>query len=338
LTHVAHCSALGACASAAAAGLLAGKTSPVRRELGGIAYPWFALPLADAIWEERARRAVTLIGAELDVGADASLPLFIGSSSLQAGSIEACAGHRGAVELPVNAAAFATSIAAWLGLRGEPWVFSTGCTSGLAALEAAASLIGMGEIDQALALGVELANDTTLAGFASLGLLAATPGGEGLILGEAVAGLRLDARPAPGRSNWKISACRLGVDGYSPTAPTPDGRRIAEIITAALADAGLKAADIGLLKPHHGRLISTDEAEEAALASVFGKHRPMTITLKRALGHTLGASGPAELGVLLALLDHPDGRARYGTPRHVLLNLIGFGGSLAALVLSREHA
>jgi 3-oxoacyl-[acyl-carrier-protein] synthase-1 len=343
LTRVAHCSALGLGASAAAASLLAAKISPSSREFGGIAYPWFALPLARDSWENRARQALSLVGAELGLNADrdAGLPLFIGSSSLQAGAIEAQARARGAVDLPADAAAFATDVAHWLGMRATPWTFSTGCTSGLAALEAAMSLIGCGEIDQALVLGIELANDTTLAGFASLGLLAPTPDDDGIILGEAVAGLRLDVRPTPGRPNWKIAACCLGIDGHAPTAPSPDGHRIAALMTTALNVPGITAGESDRIKLHQGRLASTDAAENAALARVFGDalHAapyPPRIALKRALGHTLGASGPAELSALLALLDTPAGQTRYANPQRLLFNLIGFGGSIAEIVVSRE--
>ena len=168
-----------------------------------------------------------------------------------------------------------------------------------------------------------------------MGLLAADASADGLILGEAVAGLRLSARSG---ADWVVAACRLGVDASSITAPAPDGGPIAENIAATLASAGLTAADIGLLKPHRGRLAATDEPEQAALSKVFGVRRAPEITFKRHLGHTLGACGPAELTVLLALLDTPEGVARYGHPRHILLNLVGFGGSLATVIVSRTRA
>ncbi|MDR1662068.1 MAG: hypothetical protein LBR95_06550, partial [Azoarcus sp.] len=81
-----------------------------------------------------------------------------------------------------------------------------------------------------------------------------------------------------------------------------------------------------------------DEPEEAALDRVFGARRPPEITFKRRLGHTLGASGPAELTVLLALLDTRAGETRYGQPRYLLFNLVGFGGSTATVIVERRRA
>jgi 3-oxoacyl-[acyl-carrier-protein] synthase-1 len=209
-------------------------------------------------------------------------------------------------------------------------LFSTACTSGLAALEAAFTLIAHGEIDEALVLGVEFGCKTTLAGFASLGLLAQTFDANGLILGEAVAGLLLTAQPGPG---WRIAACRLCVDGYSPTLPTPDGRVIAANIIAALDEARLAAHDIDLVKPHRSGLSGIDEAEDAALSFVFGSRRPAEISFKRQTGHTLGACGPTELTALLALLDTPAWQKRL--PHRLLFNFVGFGGSAAALIAER---
>ncbi|QDF95371.1 hypothetical protein CJ010_01785 [Azoarcus sp. DD4] len=337
IAGIGHCSARGLDAESAATAILAGDHACTRRELLGARHPWFALPLAEADWTARARAAVQAVGSQLTAGLApervARLPLFIGSSSLQAGAIETAARQRGRVDMPPDAAAFAADIAAWLGVAGTPWTFSTSCTSGVAALDAARTLIAAGLLDEALVLGFEFANDTTLAGFAGLGILAETPEADGLVLGEAIAGVLLSAAPQAG---WRIAACRLGVDGHAATAPAPDGKVIEAIIAAALADAGLAPQDIDLIKPHRGRLASTDEAEAAALARLFGTRHLPEIALKRQLGHTLGASGPAELTALLAMLDHPAGRARHGTPQRLLLDLIGFGGSIAALVVTRS--
>jgi 3-oxoacyl-[acyl-carrier-protein] synthase-1 len=332
--RIGHVSALGLSAAAAAEAALADEKFVSWRELSGARYPWFALPLAETDWMSRARRAVELVGVELAAG---GLPLFAGSSAFATGAVEART--RAGGEVPVSfddIADFQMEIRTALGVETEPWLFSTSCTSGFAALEAAFLLIAHGELDTAAALGIEFGCDTTLAGFASLGLLARDDeeNSEGLILGEAVAGLRLTAQPAA----WRIAACRLGTDGYSITSPTPDGRVIAANLAAALDDAGLAAGDIDLVKPHRSRMCSTDEPEEVALDLLFGARRPPEITFKRRLGHTLGASGPAELTVLLSLLDTRAGQMRHGQPRYLLFNLVGFGGSTATVIIERCRA
>jgi 3-oxoacyl-[acyl-carrier-protein] synthase-1 len=336
ISRIGHASALGLSAAAAAEAQLAGRKNIAWRELPGARYPWFALPLDEQSWMARARRAVGLVAAELSAGipaADfAALPVFIGSSSLDAGAAEAITRRTGS--LPAARVDVVGEIGIALGNTSTPWMFSTSCTSGFAALESAFLLIGLGQMDSALVLGLDLGNDTTLAGFAGLGLLAPTEAADGLILGEAVAGLLLTARPPTG-CGWRVAACRLGVDGYSVTAPTPDGRVIAANLAAALTEAGLTAHDIDLIKPHRVRVPGTDEAEEAALERLFGTRRPPEISFKRQFGHTLGASGPAELTALLALLATAAGDARHHQPRRLLFNLIGFGGSTATLIVER---
>lgn len=341
-----HCSALGLDATAAGAALAARLHEPAppappsacRRVLDRD-WPWFALPLAETGWRARAQAAVLGVGSELRRALPAELwadtPLFLASSSLQAGALEEAARASGRIELPVDAAAFAQDVAGWLGLHGTPWVFSTTCTSGFAALDAAAGLIASGGIERAVVLGVELANDISIAGFSGLGLLAeaGAPPGSGLVLGEAVAGVLLcaaDDATIAADSGWRIAGCALGVDGHSPTGPAPDGARIAELLARTLQAAGLEPRDIDLLKPHRGGLAATDEPEARALAAVFGDHLPPLAALKPQLGHTLGASALAETTALLA--------AGTGDARRLLLNLIGFGGSIAALALTRAEA
>ncbi len=333
IDRIAHVSALGLSASEASETLLANRKNLSEYKLLGETWPWFALPLAEENWTARARRALSLLVAEIKAGGPRDsldgLPLFIGSSAHGTGEIEALGiiapdpSHNDVVILD-------REIRLAFDCKAVPWMFSTACTSGLAALEAAFTLIAHGEIDEALVLGVDFGCKTTLAGFASLGLLAHTFDSNGLILGEAAAALLLTAQPGPG---WRIAACRLCIDGHSPTLPTPDGRIIAANITEALNQARLAAHDIDLVKPHRSGLPSIDDAENAAFDLVFGARRPPEISFKRQIGHTLGACGPAEFTALLALLDTPAWHNRQ--PHRLLFNLVGFGGSTAVLIAER---
>ncbi len=78
------------------------------------------------------------------------------------------------------------------------------------------------------------------------------------------------------------------------------------------------------------------------------------MSLKSAIGHALGASGPAELALLLGALDRGRVPATWGfaTPdaelglapsggdaaavRRVLFNLSGFGGNVCSMALERS--
>ena len=339
IRRIGHTSALGLSTAKAAQSLINDGRKLSRRVLLGESWPWFALPLAGKDWLGRVRHAMRLIADELAANTLPEAPLFIGSSSFGVGIVEAAARATKTVGLVSedDVAILVGEICSVFNNNASPWLFSTACTSGLAALEAAFTLIGQREIDEALALGLEFACDSTLAGFSSLGLLARTEEtGNSLILGEAAAGLWLSSTPDPDRQNWRIAACRLNIDGHAPTMPSPDGKVIADNIAAALKEAKLAPRDIALLKPHRGGLPGADEAEAAALTRIFGENKPPEINFKARMGHTLGACGPAELTVLLALLDTPAGQARYGSPQRVLFNLVGFGGNIATLILERD--
>ena len=73
---------------------------------------------------------------------------------------------------------------------------------------------------------------------------------DGLVLGEAVAAIRLSATP----SRWKIAGLASGLDGYSTTGPDPEGGPIARVMADCLRDAQLTAGDIELIKAAGGRL------------------------------------------------------------------------------------
>jgi 3-oxoacyl-[acyl-carrier-protein] synthase-1 len=123
----------------------------------------------------------------------------------------------------------------------------------------------------------------------------------------------------------------------------------------ALSAADAAPTDIGLIKLQAAGSPGTDLAEANALRQIFVETMPPLLSLKPTLGHTLGASGIAELAALLASLDAgqipatanygemdadiglaPITLRREGSVRRALLNLVGFGGGLASLVLERS--
>lgn len=334
--------------------LLAGEWTAGQRVLGERQFPYFALPLDEPDWSLRAEQAVRHVSAQLGPYAPVT-PLFVASSSFQIGLFE----QRGApFDMPIGSASFSRQIADWMALSGPRSSFSTACTSGFSAIDAAATLIAAGLIDDAIVVGIELANDSTLAGFAAMELLSRSlcrpfdAGRDGLVLGEAVAAIRLSAAPGP----WKIAGVASGLDAYSTTGPDPEGGPIAGVMRDCLRAAGTSPAAIDLIKLQAAGSPGSDLAEANALRQVFtDEAMPPLLSLKSAIGHTLGASGIAELAALLASLDagqipatanYRDMDAEIGlTPVTVrrpavacraLLNLIGFGGGLASLVVERS--
>ena len=344
--------ARGETATAVAEALWHGESGSEKRCLGEREFPYYSLPLTEDNWLQRAERATHQVASQLGA-LTPTTPLFIASSSFQIGHFE----QQGApFDLPLATASLSRQITRWMDLSGPCYSFSNACISGFSAIDAASTLIAAGQIDEAVVLGFELANDATLAGFASMELLSRTTcrpfdaRRDGLVLGEAVAAVRLSAKPGP----WRIAGLRTGLDGYSTTGPDPDGGPIAKTAIASLKAANVGPAEIDLVKLQAAGSPGTDLAEANALHKVFGCEMPPLLSLKPALGHTLGASGIAELAALLACLDGETIPATAGFTeadpelglapithrnndpvRRAMLNLIGFGGGLATMIVER---
>ena len=344
--------ARGTSPAAVGQALWAGDCTAGQRALGERHFPYFALPLDEPDWSLRAEQAVRHVSAQLGPYTPTTA-LFVASSSFQIGHFE----QRGApFDMPIGSASFSRQIADWMALSGPRSSFSTACTSGFSAIDAAATLIAAGLIDDAIVVGIELANDSTLAGFAAMELLSRSTcrpfdaRRDGLVLGEAVAAIRLSAAPGP----WKIAGIASGLDAYSTTGPDPEGGPIASVISDCLRATGTSPAAIDLIKLQAAGSPGSDLAEANALRQVFTEAMPPLLSLKPVLGHTLGASGIAELAALLASVDagripatsnfeEPDADiglspttvGSTANVRNALLNLIGFGGGLASLVVER---
>ncbi len=247
-------------------------------------------------------------------------------------------------------------------LRGPVTAVATACTSGTQAVAAGAELLLAGAADAVLAGGVDVLSRLTYHGFASLGLLSpvrCTPfdgGRSGLNLGEGAAFLLLvrpDAglRPRAWLRGWASTS-----DAHHATAPRPDGSGVAAAMAGALAMAGLEARDLGWVHAHGTGTPNNDGVEAAAVRAVLGAAPPPVSGTKHVFGHTLGAAGAVAAAVAILAMEgaHVPGNApierpdpacdlpivppggRDGPLGAVLVNSLGFGGTNASLVLSRE--
>ena len=239
---------------------------------------------------------------------------------------------------------------------------STACSTGLHAVGMAKRSLTQGA-DLCLAVGADALSLLTIRGFSSLMLI--DPSGckpfdkrrAGISLGEGAAAMLLASEkavrllgvaPLAFVTGWGATA-----DCHHMTAPHPAGDGAMRCMRAALNEAGLTPAKIGLIVSHGTATPYNDLAEITALSSVFAVVPPFC-SLKRTLGHTLAASGILEAVFAVCAMQHgcilptagfeqPDeaiGRspARYREQplEHVLKNAFGFGGNNAAAVISRE--
>lgn len=336
--------ALGADVPAVLAQWRAGGKPPSSHTVApGFAWPVHALPPEAGDWRTRLRRTVRAVVRQSGArGTTRDVPLFVASSSLDVGYEETERCFAGDVH------SFADVVAAALDWQGPVFTVSTACTSAINAVRAAADLLRDGEAMEALVVGIEFDNRFSAGGFGSMQLLSTTcaqPLGrdrDGLVLGEAVAALWLTCVP----SRWRIAGGANVVEGGDPTGT--DAGAVIAMCAQSLQDSGLRSGDIDLVKPHAAGSPTKDAVELAALRQVFDPMPPL-VSFKSLIGHTLGASGAAELVMLTAGIEADLWQApgyplddalnvRFATQaparlRHLLLCAVGFGGGHAALVL-----
>lgn len=251
----------------------------------------------------------------------------------------------------------AETLARRCGCRGPLITVSTACSSGAAAIALAMALLQRGLARRVLAGGADSLCRLTYFGFKSLQLI--DPRGarpldqsrRGMSVAEG-AGMLLLTREAPVDGAVQLLGAGLSCDAHHATAPHPEGQGALAAMQAALAEAGLAAADIGYINLHGTGTLDNDLAEARAVVSLFGERPPPLSSIKGATGHSLAASGaieavaaalavthglaPANTG--LAQVDPQLGlnplMAPLGTPvAAVLSNSFGFGGNNAALVV-----
>lgn len=328
------------------AALRAGGSRPAQVTLPGAmagTYPFHPIPLDQPDWDQRARTIVQRVAAEAGAQHMRDGVLLIATSSFDIGAVE-----RGAARADYQA--FADKVATWLGWLGPVHVVNTACTSSLNAVLLAKALLRGGAQD-VLVLGIELDNRLTLGGFAALQLLSRTgskpfgAGRDGLVLGEAVAALAFSTRAQGG---WRLAGGANVVDGEQPTGAS--ARAVAEMCAKALADSGLRADEIDLIKVQAAGSPGNDVAEAQGLREHFAALPPL-VSLKAAMGHTMGASGAAEIALLTACLEQEVWPQQAGEvdealgvtlapamphlARRIMATILGFGGSHAAVVLER---
>lgn len=243
-----------------------------------------------------------------------------------------------------------------LGISGPALTISTACSSSAKVFASAARSIEAGFCDAAVVGGVDSLCLTTLYGFASLQLTSPAPcrpwdaERSGISIGEA--GGFAVVEPARDETS---APCVTGIgesgDAYHMAAPEPDGRGAALAMRRALDQAGLNAPAIDYINLHGTATRANDQAEDRAVADVFGTDVPVSST-KGWTGHTLGAAGIVEAVIACLALEHDHRpktlnttqvdaalrcrvltRAMPGGVRRVLSNTFGFGGSNCSLLI-----
>ena len=191
------------------------------------------------------------------------------------------------------------------GLKGPNACITNHSVSGMLAIVEAMEGLRQGEADRAVAVGHDAPIEPqVILYYHRAGLLAQElirsfdAQRDGSLFGEGGAALVLETEAsAAGRGATALgevlgSGCTSDAQGL--LAIREDGAGLADAIRAALDDAGLRPAEVGMIVAHANGTRQSDASEAAAIMQVFGPNVPPVTGFKWAFGHLIAASGVIE--------------------------------------------
>lgn len=262
------------------------------------------------------------------------------------------------------------------GFRGPNFTTVSACASSTNALIDAFTYIRLGKANIIISGGSEsTVNETCVGGFNALQALsqrnddpttASRPfdlDRDGFVMGEGAGCLVLEELEHAKARGAKIYAELVGggmsADAYHMTAPHPEGLGAANVMNAALEDAGMSTKDIDYVNVHGTSTPIGDPQEIKAIQTVFGEdaYRMNISSTKSMTGHLLGAAGAIEAiasimavvhGIIPPTINHftddpafdpklnlTFNKAQHRTVRAALSNTFGFGGHNASVIFRK---
>lgn len=199
------------------------------------------------------------------------------------------------------------------GLKGPNACITNHSIGGLLAVIEALEALRNGEADRAVAVGHDAPIEPQMVlYYRAVGLIAGEAlrpfdaRHDGSLFGEGAAALMLETEASAQERGAAILGEVLGgaasCEAEGLLAIRDDGDGVARAIRAALADAGLAPADVGMIVAHGNGTPQSDASEAAALRSVFGASLPPVTAFKWAFGHLIAAAGILDAALALAAL------------------------------------
>lgn len=269
---------------------------------------------ASALALELARQAVADAGWGREELCDCAV--VVGSSrGNAAGWLDPWPGRRrvGLLSAPNSLhSELASTISIEMGIEGPYHVLSSGCAAGLDAVGLAGMLLRSGEVQRAIAVGLDLPlTPALLDTYWTSRMLSLSgrndpyhPAADGMIIAEGGAALALAASgmALSERTRGRLVSYGSNSDAWNPLGMRPDGARLAKLICAQWNRVAHLAPDAHVvLCPHASGTRGNAVSETAAWQTAFtARPVPDLRMLKPFVGHTIGGSGILELAMLLS--------------------------------------
>ncbi|WGP11703.1 SDR family NAD(P)-dependent oxidoreductase [Streptomyces sp. SH5] len=248
--------------------------------------------------------------------------VYVGAMAPDYAVLSAEAALDGRATLPYSAHyQIANRVSYAFDFTGPSLSVDTACSSSGVALHLAAQDLRLGRVDAALVGGVNLIlHPSRHVQYAHMGMLSRTgrcrafgAGADGMVMGEGVGAVLLKPLSQALRDGDRVHALIRGTATNSGgrtqgfTVPSPDAQ--AQLVTAALRDARVDPATVGVLEAHGTGTPLGDPIEITGLTKAFGPASPERArcavgSVKTTIGHLEPAAAIAGLTKVLLQLRH----------------------------------